>query len=99
LVQAATFGQMRASAAAQAPDPSGILKDPAAFFRRGYSGAGHEELRPAELARYYGRTRRLAPPDLLDWLHRGQGGVAGDSGTGGPALSAGDGRMESAVAG
>jgi aryl sulfotransferase len=98
LVQAATFGQMRASAAAQAPDPSGILKDPAAFFRRGYSGAGHEELRPAELARYYARTRRLAPPYLLDWLHRGQD-VSGVSGTEVPALPAGDGRMKSTVAG
>jgi aryl sulfotransferase len=98
LVQAATFGQMRASAAAQASDPSGILKDPAAFFRRGYSGAGHEELRPAELARYYARTRRLAPPYLLDWLHRGHD-VSGVSDTEGPALPAGDGRMESTVAG
>lgn len=70
LVQAATFGEMRARAAAQAPDPAGVLKDPAAFFRRGYSGAGHEVLKAAELTRYYARTARLAPPDLLDWLHR-----------------------------
>ena len=70
LVRAATFGEMRARAAAQAPDPAGVLKDPAAFFRRGYSGAGREVLSAAELARYYRRTARLAPPDLLAWLHR-----------------------------
>jgi aryl sulfotransferase len=70
LVRAATFGEMRARAAAQAPDPAGVLKDPAAFFRRGYSGAGRVVLSAAELKRYYARTARLAPPDLLDWLHR-----------------------------
>ena len=70
LVRAATFDEMRARAAAQAPDPAGVLKDPAAFFRRGYSGAGREVLNAAELGRYYVRTARLAPPDLLDWLHR-----------------------------
>ncbi len=70
LVRAATFGEMRARAAAQAPDPAGVLKDPTAFFRRGYSGAGREVLSAAELKRYYARTARLAPPDLLNWLHR-----------------------------
>jgi aryl sulfotransferase len=35
LVAAATFEQMRASADRLAPDPSGVLKDKAAFFRRG----------------------------------------------------------------
>ncbi|HEX6930730.1 MAG TPA: sulfotransferase domain-containing protein [Streptosporangiaceae bacterium] len=70
LVRAATFERMRAHAAAQVPDPAGILKDPAAFFRRGYGGAGHEELDEAELARYYARAARLAPPDLFSWLHR-----------------------------
>ena len=79
LVRAATFEQMRARARAQAPDPSGILKDPAAFFRRGYGGAGHEELEPAELARYYARAARLAPPDLLAWLHRDSGAGFGQA--------------------
>jgi len=73
LVRAATFEQMRKAAQAQTPDPAGILKDPAAFFRRGYSGAGHEELGRAELARYYARAARLAPPDMLGWLHRDSG--------------------------
>jgi hypothetical protein len=34
LVEAATFAQMRARAASIAPDPSGILNDQTAFFRR-----------------------------------------------------------------
>ncbi len=85
LVRAATFDQMRARAKAQVPDPAGVLKDPAAFFRRGCSGAGHEILTSAESARYYARTARLAPPDLLDWLHRGS--------------QAGPGWLESAAAG
>jgi aryl sulfotransferase len=106
LVLAATFERMRAGAAAQAPDPAGILKDPAAFFRRGYSGAGHEELEQAELARYYARAARLAPPDLLSWLHRqrlddhgqdgqDQGAAAGQQ----RPVAAAHGRMESAVTG
>ena len=70
LVRAATFDEMRARAAAQAADPAGVLKDRAAFFRGGYSGAGREVLNSAELSRYYARTARLAPPDLLDRLHR-----------------------------
>jgi aryl sulfotransferase len=70
LVHAARFEQMRAAAASRTPAPGGVLKDPGAFFRRGYSGAGAEVLTADELARYYARTARLAPPDLLDWLHR-----------------------------
>ena len=70
---------------ARAGARSGVLKDPAAFFRRGYSGAGREVLSAAELKRYYARTARLAPPDLLDWLHR--------------ESLAGLGRVEPAVAG
>lgn len=85
LVHAARFEQMRATAARQAPDPAGVLKDPGAFFRRGYSGAGAEVLSADELARYYARTARLGPPDLLDWLHR--------------VSQPGSGRVEPAVAG
>ena len=29
-----------------------------------------ESLSPGELARYYARAARLAPPDVLGWLHR-----------------------------
>jgi hypothetical protein len=73
LVKAATFEQMRASAAAQAPDAAGVLKDPAAFFRRGTSGAGRELLMSAELERYHARAAALADPGMLAWLHRPPG--------------------------
>ena len=69
LVEAATFARMRARAASTAPDPSGILKDPKAFFRRGYSRAGEETLSREELDRYYRRASTMAPPDVLRWLH------------------------------
>jgi aryl sulfotransferase len=70
LVAAATFESMRDRARRVAPDPSGVLKDNAAFFRRGTSGAGREVLTTHEMARYHARTAQLAPPDLLAWLHR-----------------------------
>ncbi len=68
LVQAATFGAMRAGASA--PDTLGVLKDPAAFFRKGKSGEGREILTAAEMAHYRYRVTAMAPTDLLDWLHR-----------------------------
>jgi hypothetical protein len=70
LVRAATFEHMKARADTVVPDPSGVLKDGAAFFRRGTSGAGRELLTDDELAHYEARTAELAPPDLLAWLHR-----------------------------
>jgi hypothetical protein len=69
LVEAATFEQMRAAASQIAPAP-GVLKSPAAFFRRGSSGAGREQLTAAELAHYQARAATMAPRDLLTWLHR-----------------------------
>jgi aryl sulfotransferase len=71
LVEAATFAQMRERATSIAPDPSGVLRDRTAFFRRGSSGAGAEALRHSELDRYYRRASTLAPPDVLEWLHHG----------------------------
>lgn len=70
LVGAARFDRMRANADELAPDPAGVLTDRARFFRRGTSGAGRELLSNDELARYRDRAPRLAPPDLLTWLHR-----------------------------
>ena len=71
LVAAATFDSMRAGAQTDRSRPViGVLKDIAAFFRRGTSGAGAEVLNADELARYHARTSQLAPPDLLAWLHR-----------------------------
>jgi aryl sulfotransferase len=68
LVHAATFDSMRASASA--PDTLGVLKDPAAFFRRGTSGEGRARMTADEVARYRERVATLAPADLLAWLHR-----------------------------
>jgi hypothetical protein len=70
LIGAATFEAMQADAGRIAPNPSGILKDSAAFFRRGSSGAGVEQLTDDELERYRARAAELAPTDLLPWLHR-----------------------------
>jgi aryl sulfotransferase len=70
LVEAATFAHMRRRADHLAPDPSGVLKDVSAFFRRGTSGSGRALLTADELARYRRRTAALAPADLLAWLHR-----------------------------
>jgi aryl sulfotransferase len=68
LVQAATFEAMRARADRLIPT-AGILKSNTAFFRRGTSGAGREVLSDNEIAAYYARVARLAPPDMLAWLH------------------------------
>jgi aryl sulfotransferase len=70
LVRAASFSEMQARAGALLPDQNGILRDPAAFFRRGTSGAAREVLSAAELARYEERARQLAPAELVTWLHR-----------------------------
>jgi hypothetical protein len=70
LLAAASFASMRATAEKVAPDPSRVLKDRSAFFRRGTSGAGRELLGDAELGVYTARTSALAPADLLAWLHR-----------------------------
>lgn len=69
LVEAATFASMRASAE-QITGSGRILKSPAAFFRRGTSGAGRELLTDGELAHYHARAAELAPADMLAWLHR-----------------------------
>ena len=69
LVQAATFESMRAGAAA--PDPDlGVLKDPAAFFRRGKSGEGRALLSDGEWGHYRDRVAAMAPDELLAWLER-----------------------------
>ncbi|MET9022580.1 sulfotransferase domain-containing protein [Actinopolymorpha sp. NPDC004070] len=70
LVEAATFDHMRARADELTPNPAGVLKDNAAFFRRGRSGAGREVLGEDEWATYRARTRAMVPADLWEWLHR-----------------------------
>jgi hypothetical protein len=70
LVHAATFEAMRRGA--DGPGDLGVLKDPAAFFRRGTSGDGRAVLSASELSHYRARVATMAPPDLLAWLHRDQ---------------------------
>jgi aryl sulfotransferase len=74
LVQAATFGQMRAGARHLVPG-GGVLRDSTAFFRRGSSGAGRELLTPEEIARYHQRAAGMAPAGLLSWLHAAESGA------------------------
>lgn len=69
LVHAASFDRMRARATRLVPDPAGILRDPAAFFRQGVSGTGATVLTQAQLEHYHHRTATIAP-DLRSWLHR-----------------------------
>jgi hypothetical protein len=70
LAKAASFDSMRASSERLAPDPSGVLKDKAHFFRSGRSGEGAEALDDEHLTRYLARAGAAAPQDLLEWLHR-----------------------------
>jgi aryl sulfotransferase len=69
LTQAATFEHMRSRADILFEVPAGISADSVSFFRRGTSGAGREILSDEEMAAYYARAARLAPPGLLEWLH------------------------------
>lgn len=70
LAGAASFGAMQNQSNLLAPDPGGVLKDRAAFFRRGTSGAAAEILTAEDMARYRERVGDLAPADMLAWLHR-----------------------------
>lgn len=70
LVEAATFASMSSRASELAPNHSGILKDNAAFFRRGTSGSGRELLTDDELAHHRERVEQMAPKELVDWLQR-----------------------------
>jgi aryl sulfotransferase len=68
LVRAASFESMSGNADTLVPT-AGLFKSNAAFFRRGTSGAGREILSDRELAAYHDRAARLAPADMLSWLH------------------------------
>lgn len=74
LVEAATFNQMKAAADQLRPLDNNRTKDTAkphaAFFRRGSSGEGRALLSDEEAARYYACAAKIAPPELLAWLHR-----------------------------
>jgi hypothetical protein len=66
LVDGASFGTMRAAAASRVPATGGVLKDPAAFFRRGTPGAGREVLGAADVAAYEQRVRDLVATERVD---------------------------------
>jgi aryl sulfotransferase len=72
---AVTLKQKKANA--EQIQPAGLEKSlqrtNEAFFRKGASGSGQELLTSAELADYYRRAARVAPPELLTWLHRPYG--------------------------
>ena len=70
LVKAATFRRMRDRDDVLVPPPPGIAPNNALFFRRGTSGAAGEILSDEEMAWYHARVARLAPPELIEWLHR-----------------------------
>jgi hypothetical protein len=61
---------MRSRSGRLIPNAGGVLKDPAKFFRSGRSGAGAAVLSAGELARVESRVARLAPPEVVAWLHR-----------------------------
>ena len=69
LVAAATLDSMRANVDAVVPDPGRIMLDHHAFFRRGTSGAGRDELSDVEYEHYRRRVRALSSPELDAWLH------------------------------
>jgi hypothetical protein len=72
LVKAATFSEMRSRAAVVAPDTANhIWKSTTDFFHRGTSGQWSGVVDDELLAHYEARLRQLAPPDLIEWLHRG----------------------------
>ena len=66
LVAAATFASMRAAATERTPDQRGVLKDPAAFFRRGTPGAGREVLGEGDVAAYERKVRNLLAAEEVD---------------------------------
>lgn len=72
LATAATFEGMRGRADLLAPGVDHELwRSNADFFRSGTSGQWRRLLDPAALDRYDRRVAELAPPDLVEWLHRG----------------------------
>ena len=70
LVEAATFERMRDRDDVLVPPPPEVAANNALFFRRGTSGAAREILSDEEMARYHAQVARLAPPELIEWLHR-----------------------------
>ncbi len=72
LVQAATFGEMKARADVLAPDTlHGLWKDNSAFFHAGTTGRWREWVGDADMGPYHERVAALVEPDLAHWAHHG----------------------------
>lgn len=72
LVQAATFGEMRANAAMTAPNAdSRLWQDNNQFFHRGTSGQWRHLLNDDDLDRYRARAYAVGSAEVVDWVHRG----------------------------
>jgi hypothetical protein len=70
LADEATFAVMKSRSSELVPNRRGVIKDPDQFFRHGRSGAGVAAPPDTLLDEYSERTSKLAPAELLDWLHR-----------------------------
>lgn len=70
LVDAASFDSMRERPRSAVPDRLGVLRDPAAFFRRGSSGDGVRACSERQLRRYHDRLSDLTAPEIAAWLDR-----------------------------
>jgi aryl sulfotransferase len=71
LATAATFDHMRGRADELAPGVDAKLwRSNENFFSSGTSGQWRRLLDSAALDRYHRRVAELAPPDLVEWLHR-----------------------------
>jgi hypothetical protein len=77
LVEAATFGRMRARAADLVPDEQlGLFSDSRSFFRSGASHQWRTTLTERDVDAYDHLLRSLAPTDLTAWLEHGEGQAA-----------------------
>ena len=70
LVEAATFGSMRARAVDLAPDRLGVLRSREAFFRAATSDRGGDRIAPAARDAIEARVRSDADPAAAAWLLR-----------------------------
>ena len=70
LTHAATFENMRRDARLVPESRQGLWRDNQRFFNRGVSRQWVDVLDDADLQEYAVRVTKLAPPDLLEWVHR-----------------------------
>ncbi|MGH2758282.1 MAG: sulfotransferase domain-containing protein [Actinomycetota bacterium] len=72
LVKAATFEAMKRRAVEVGPNTTEpIWQDTNRFFHRGTSGQWVDLLSEDDLRRYENKVKRLASPELSEWLHQG----------------------------